>query len=62
MTVEISSGLAKAMSEMTVEIEDRPNYNGRRVMVFPRKVNPPLPEGATLLPFSDEQWVAVAMN
>ncbi|XP_020087406.1 double-stranded RNA-binding protein 1-like isoform X1 [Ananas comosus] len=33
-----------------------------RVRVFPRKPDLVLPQGATLLPFSDDMWVAVSLN
>lgn len=35
---------------------------GKRVRVYPRKPNLVLPQGATLLPFSDDMWVAVSLD
>nr|XP_019703113.1 double-stranded RNA-binding protein 1 isoform X2 [Elaeis guineensis] len=33
-----------------------------RIRVYPRKTDQVLPEGATLLPFSDDMWVAVSLD
>ncbi|KAH6835210.1 hypothetical protein C2S53_013540 [Perilla frutescens var. hirtella] len=33
-----------------------------KTLVFPRKLNLPVPEGATVMPFSDDQWVAYKID
>lgn len=34
----------------------------RKILVRPRTPDPIIPEGATILPCSDDQWVAMAMT